>query len=116
MISNGIGLDRAEERAGRCTVERVSKRGRVLSFGSAAALVIAGGLCAAFVGGVTGEVLTVVLIAAGLGGALLLIFLEIGFDEERDLARDAQRRSTPKRTVLGRKASSPRSRWPRRPG
>jgi hypothetical protein len=94
----------------------VSKRGRVLSFGFAAALVVAGGLCAAFVGGVTGEVLTVVLIAAGLGGALLLIFLEIGFDEERELARDEERRSTPTRPVLGRKASSQRSRWPRRPG
>jgi hypothetical protein len=94
----------------------VSKRGRVLSFGFAAALVIAGGLCAAFVSGVTGEVLTIVLIAAGLGGALLLIFLEIGFDEERELARDEERRSTPERQVLRRKASLQHSRWPRRPG
>jgi ABC-type proline/glycine betaine transport system permease subunit len=94
----------------------VSKRGRVLSFGFAAALVIAGGLCAAFVSGVTGEVLTIVLIAAGLGGALLLIFLEVGFDEERELARDEERRRAPKRQVLEGKASSQRSRWPRRPG
>lgn len=94
----------------------MSTRGRVLSFGFAAALVIAGGVCAALVGGVTGEVLTIVLIGAGLAGALLLIFLEIGFDEERDLARDEERRSTRKRSVLGRKASSQRSRWPRRPG
>lgn len=94
----------------------MSKRGRVLSFGFAAALVIAGGLCAGFVSGVTGEVLTIVLIAAGLGGALLLIFLEIGFDEERELAREEQRRSTPERPVLGRRASPQRSRWPRRPG
>ena len=77
---------------------------------------VTGSLCAAFVGGVTGEVLTIVLIAAGLGGALLLIFLEIGFDEERELARDEERRRTPKRPVLEGKASSQRSRWPRRPG
>lgn len=104
------------ENSERCTVERVSTRGRVLSFGFAAALVLSGGACAALVGGVTGEVLTVVLIAAGLGGALLLIFLEVGFDEERELARDEQRRSMRKRSVLGRKAPSHRSRWPRRPG
>jgi len=97
----------------------VSTRGRVLSFGFAAVLVLAGVACAAFVGGVTGEVLTIVLIAAGLGGGLLLIFLEIGLDEERDLAREDELRSTRRRSVLGRKASSsssPRPRWPRRPG
>ena len=42
---------------------------RILVFGLAAALVVAGGACAALVGGVTGEVLTVVLISAGLAGA-----------------------------------------------
>jgi hypothetical protein len=94
----------------------VSTRGRVLSFGFAAALVLAGGACAALVGGVTGEVLTVVLISAGLGGGLLLIFLEVGLDEERELARDDERRSTRKRSVLGRKAPAHRPRWPRRPG
>jgi hypothetical protein len=96
----------------------VSTRGRVLSFGFVAVLVLAGVACAAFVGGVTGEVLTIVLIAAGLGGGLLLIFLEIGLDEERDLARDDELRSARKRTLLGRKASSSsvRPRWPRRPG
>jgi hypothetical protein len=99
----------------------VSKRGRVLSFGFAAVLVLAGVACAAFVGGVTGEVLTIVLIAAGLGGGLLLIFLEIGLDEERELARDDELRGAHKRSMLARKASSPpsssspRPRWPRRP-
>ena len=66
----------------------MTRRSRILLFSSAAALVIAGGACAALVEGVTGEVLTIVLIAAGLGGALLLVFLEIGLSEERDLARD----------------------------
>ena len=65
---------------------------RILMFGSAAALVIAGGACAALVGGVAGEVLTIVLMSAGLAGGLLLVFLEVGLGEERELARDEERR------------------------
>ncbi len=91
----------------------MSTRSRILSFGSAAALVIAGGACAALVSGVTGEVLTIVLIAAGLGGALLLVFLEIGLDEERELARDQERKR--KRSALKARTPSLRPRWPRRP-
>jgi hypothetical protein len=94
----------------------MSTRARILSFGSAAMLVVAGGACAALVSGVTGEVLTIVLIAAGLGGALLLIFLEIGLDEERDLAREAERKRRRQRSALQPKPPSLRSRWPRRPG
>jgi len=49
---------------------------------------------------VTGEVLTIVLISAGLAGALLLVFLEIGLGEEQDLARDEEeRRKREQRTV-----------------
>jgi hypothetical protein len=79
-------------------------------------LVVAGGACAALVRGLTGEVLTIVLISAGLGGALLLVFLEIGLGEERDLARDEQRRAERERRTLdaGRRPQLPR--WPRRPG
>lgn len=65
---------------------------RIAAFGSAAALVLAGAACAVLVGGVTGEVLTIVLMSAGLAGALLLVFLEIGLGEERDRAREAKRR------------------------
>jgi hypothetical protein len=91
----------------------VSSRSRIGAFGSAAALVVAGVVCAAVVGGVLGEVLTIVLISAGLGGALLLIFLEIGLSEERDLARDEERRQRE-----GQRSLAPRRRlrnWPRRP-
>ncbi len=82
---------------------------------------LAGGLCAAFVGGVTGEVLTIVLISGGLAGGLLLVFLEIGLEEERDLASDQeQRRARSNMGARGRKPlqSGGRShlpRWPRRP-
>jgi hypothetical protein len=73
--------------------------------------VIAGGICAALVPGVTGEVLTLTLIAAGLAGALLLVFLEIGFGEERDLRRDEERRrKRVLRSVSSRRRSRGRSR------
>jgi hypothetical protein len=70
----------------------VSARSRILAFGSAGALVVAGGACAVLAAGVVGEVLTIVLISAGLAGALLLLFLEVGLSEERELARDEERR------------------------
>jgi hypothetical protein len=69
---------------------------RIVAFGSAAALVLAGIACAVLVSGVTGEVLTIVLMSAGLAGALLLVFLEVGLGEERDLAREQQRRRRPR--------------------
>jgi hypothetical protein len=81
-------------------------------FGLASALVIAGGACAALVGGIAGEVLTIVLISAGLVGGLLLVFLDIGLGEEHDLAReDAQRRKRELRALDLRG----RQRLPRRP-
>jgi hypothetical protein len=70
----------------------MSPRLRIVAFGSAVALVLAGVACAVLVGGVTGEVLTIVLMSAGLAGALLLAFLEIGLGEERDLAQEEKRR------------------------
>jgi hypothetical protein len=75
----------------------VSARSRILAFGSAGVLVLAGAVCAVLVGGVLGEVLTIVLISAGLAGALLLLFLEIGLSEERELARNEERRRRSKR-------------------
>jgi hypothetical protein len=99
----------------------VSRRTRIVLFGSAGVLVIAGGACAALVGGVTGEVLTIVLISGGLAGGLLLVFLEIGLEEERDLARDQERRRSRtnkgarerKSLQTGGRTRLPR--WPRRP-
>jgi hypothetical protein len=90
----------------------VAPRTRVLAFGSAAALVVAGLLCAVLVHGVGGEATAIALITLGLGGAVLLAFLEVGLSEERELAREAQHRQqrTPaKKPRLG------RARWRRRP-
>jgi hypothetical protein len=65
----------------------MAPRPRVLAFGSAAALVVAGSVCAALVGGLTGEVLAIALITLGLGAVVLLIFLEVGLSEERELEK-----------------------------
>lgn len=92
----------------------MTPRGRIVAFGSAGVLVLAGAVCAALVGGVTGEVLTIVLISAGLGGALLLVFLEIGLGEERDLEREREQRERKQRRLQS--LRRPRlARRPRRP-
>jgi hypothetical protein len=91
----------------------VAPRARVLAFGSAASLVVAGSVCAALVGGETGEVLAIGLITLGLGAALLLTFLEVGLSEERELAREEKRRR--ERATDGKRRLRPRRR-PRRPG
>ena len=76
------------------------------------ALVLAGVACAVLVPGVTGEILTIVLIATGLGGALALVFLEIGLSEERDLAREEERKQKRAQRLGRRRPRLPRRRGP----
>lgn len=90
-------------------------RSRNLAFGSAGILVLAGCLCAVLVSGVVGEVLTFALIALGLCGALLLVFLEIGLGEERDLARESRRREVRDQRSLELRRHARLPRRPRRP-
>jgi hypothetical protein len=92
----------------------VAPRSRILAFGSAVALVLAGGVCAVLIGGVTGQVLTIVLLSAGLGGAVLLVFLEVGLSEDRERARDEERRRK-RRMLLFNPRRRPLRRRPRRP-
>jgi uncharacterized membrane protein len=93
----------------------VSQRARIVLFGSAGVLVVAGGACAALVGGLTGEVLTVVLISGGLVAGLLLIFLDIGLGEEHDRARDEARGRKRTLRAVEVKRRRPTARRPRRP-
>jgi len=76
-------------------LEKVAPRSRVLAFGSAAALVVAGSICFAVIDGVIGELLAIALVTLGLGAVVLLAFLEVGLSEEQDLARDERRRREP---------------------
>ncbi len=65
----------------------MSRHARVISFGSAAALVILGAVCAVVIGGGTGQILALVLIGIGLVLATSLVFLEVGLSEDRERAR-----------------------------
>ncbi len=65
---------------------------RVIAFGAAGLLVVAGALCAALIEGVVGQALAIALITAGLGGALLLVFYEVGLSEDRERAQEEKRR------------------------
>lgn len=62
----------------------MTPRWRIVAYGSAGLLVVAGGLCGALIDGLTGDVLMIGLMMIGLGGALLLVFLELGLSEDRD--------------------------------
>lgn len=92
----------------------MASRPRIVAFGSAAALVIAGAACAVLVGGLTGEILTIVLISVGLAGALLLGFLEAGLSEQRDREIEEARRRSQRRRILDPRRQGLRQ-WPRRP-
>jgi hypothetical protein len=94
----------------------MSRRRRRIAFALVATMVILGGACAALVGGLTGEVLTIVLISGGLAGGLLLIFLDIGLSEERDLEREAERRRKREMRALDLRRRPRLPRRPRRPG
>jgi hypothetical protein len=96
----------------------VAPRTRILAFGTAAAVAIAGGICAVFISGLVGQLLAFVLIAFGFGGAVLLIFLEVGLSEDRERARvQARAKERSARSTKARQPPRPQSpRWPRRPG
>lgn len=72
----------------------MSKSGRIGWFGSSAALVLAGVVCAIAIGGGTGQVLALVLIGVGLVVAVSLAFLEVGLSEDRERARLETRASS----------------------
>ena len=55
----------------------MTARARILAYGSAALLIVAGAICAAAVGGTTGEVLATVLIGLGFIGITGLVFLGV---------------------------------------
>jgi hypothetical protein len=94
----------------------MSTRWRTIAFSLVGTMVVLGGVCAAFVDGLTGEVLTILLISGGLTGGLLLIFLDIGLGEERDLEREAERRRKRDMRALDLRRRPRLPRRPRRPG
>lgn len=70
----------------------MTARARIVAYGSAALSIVAGAVCAAVVGGTTGEVLATVLIGLGFVGITGLVFLEVGLSEDREREREARGR------------------------
>jgi UPF0716 family protein affecting phage T7 exclusion len=93
----------------------MSRRSRILSFGSAGVLTLVGALCAVFVPGLIGQLLAFVLISLGLGGAVLLVFLEVGLSEDRERAREHERERDQERRERARKSTGPHPRSRLRP-
>jgi hypothetical protein len=110
------GSARPPRRSGK-RFETMSTHSRILLYGLAGGLVLAGSLCAALVPGLTGQLLTIALISLGVGGAVLLVFLEVGLSEDRQRAQAEARRRQRASARLGARPRlrSHRPRWPRRP-
>jgi hypothetical protein len=70
----------------------VAPRSRIVAYGAAGLLVVAGAACGALIDGVVGQALAIALITLGLGAALLLVFYEVGLSEDRERERDEERR------------------------
>jgi hypothetical protein len=99
----------------------VRTRSRILGFGSAALLVAVGVVCAVAVGGGTGESLALALISLGVVEATSLVFLEVGFSEDHDRAREEAARVQEARLAEARRdphdhGSSPKKRRIAAPG
>ena len=97
-------------------VDSVARRTRIIAFGTAAVLVLAGVLCGVFVGGLAGALLAIVLNSLGLGGVVLLLFLEVGLSEDRERARETERLRQSRTPRPDRPRRRPLTRLPRRPG
>jgi type VI protein secretion system component VasK len=69
----------------------MTRRSRIIGFGSAGILVVAGVIGAVVVNGTPGQLLAIVLIALGLILATALVFLEIGLSEDRERAQEEAR-------------------------
>jgi hypothetical protein len=66
----------------------VSRRSRIVGFGSAGLLVLAGIACAAVFSGGLAQNLAFALVALGLIEGTALVFYEVGLTEDHDRARE----------------------------
>lgn len=69
----------------------MSRRSRIVGFGSAGLLILAGAVCAVAVSGELGAILALLLISLGCVDAVSLVFAEVGFSEDRERTREAER-------------------------
>jgi len=96
----------------------VTGRGRIVGYGSAAALIVAGGLLAALTSGTLGQVLGLVALGLGLVLVTSLVFFEVGLSEDRE--REEREREASERAAREgsqrRRPRRPRPRLPRTRG
>jgi small neutral amino acid transporter SnatA (MarC family) len=69
----------------------VPRRRRILVYGGAVLVTVAG-FGSAALGGLAGQVVGIALVSAGIGGGLLYAFYEVGVSEDRDRADEEERR------------------------
>lgn len=93
----------------------MSRRSRIVGFGSAGLLVLAGAVCAVAVSGGLGAILALVLIGLGSVEAVSLVFAEVGFSEDRERAREAERAARRSARVAPRRLDRMRGRRRRLP-
>jgi membrane protein implicated in regulation of membrane protease activity len=90
----------------RVLFRTMSPRSRVLSFGGAALVVVAGGVLALVAGGTAAEAVSLSLLSLGMIAIVSLVFLEVGLSEDRE--RERERAAARE----GRRAPFPRRRRP----
>src|ERR1039457_4762714 len=66
----------------------MTSRTRLLSFGSAAVLIVLGVIAGPVLGGITGEAIAIALVSLGAIAVVSLVFLEVGLSEDRERARE----------------------------
>ena len=94
----------------------VSARSRLIAFGTCGGLAIAGILLAVLASGTGGQIVAIALLSIGFGGAVLLVFYEVGLSEDQARARDQAERRRREEASGERLPRMRRPRWPRRPG
>ena len=70
----------------------MSRRSRIVGFGSAALLVVLGGVCSVVLSGLASD-LALGVLGLGVVLAVSLVFLEVGFSEDRERAREEAARA-----------------------
>ena len=75
----------------------MTKRGRILSYGSIVVVILLAGLCRLLFDGFAVEVAALSVMSLGLGAILLLVFYEVGLSEDKEREREeaAKRRRAP---------------------
>lgn len=69
----------------------MSRRSRIVGFGSAALLVVLGGVCTVALSGLASD-LALGVLGLGVVLAVSLVFLEVGLSEDRERAREEEAR------------------------